>query len=488
MAFSEVIIQTFVETNHKNYYENGKPYTTWRSLMTTPVQEISDKIGNNTATICIMGLGYVGLPTAIHFAEKRFRVIGADVNKEMVSKINSGSCPLTDLNLDERMRAVVANGSFSASTDIVNCITESDIILIIVPTPVRMDKQPDLSYVNAAGRSIADALLIASDPKLIILESTVYPGVTEEVLQPIIERSGKRAGEDFGLAYCPERYNPGDPEHTIEQVARIVGGYTIDWGKVTKQLYDQIIREEVTVVKNIRTAEAAKVIENTQRDLNIGLMNELSMIFERMGIDIIDVIKAAGTKWNFNTYYPGAGVGGHCLPVDPYYLVKKAEELGYHSQIITAGRAINDYMPFHLYEMIVEALNSNEKAIKGSKIVILGISYKKNVGDLRESPVKHLLKYLKKMDAMITVVDPFISDDEIEQFGVSTSRNIYDACEGADVVVVATAHDEFTKLDLTKIRNCMKTPVFIDGRRIYNPIDLKGFTYRAIGRDHQMDP
>jgi len=202
--------------------------------MTTADQEISRKIKNNTATICIMGLGYVGLPTAIHFAEKGFKVMGADVNKEMVSKINSGVCPLTDLNLDERMRLVVADGSFSASTDIVNCISESDIILIIVPTPVRMDKQPDLSYVNAAGKSIADALLIASNPKLIILESTVYPGVTEEVLQPIIERSGKRAGEDFGLAYCPERYNPGDPEHTIEQVARIVGGYSIEWGKVTK--------------------------------------------------------------------------------------------------------------------------------------------------------------------------------------------------------------------------------------------------------------
>ena len=434
-----------------------------------------------------MGLGYVGLPTAVHFAEKGFKVIGADVNQDSVEKINRGECPLTDMDLDDRMRIVVANGKLEATSNIPRAVADSDIVLIIVPTPVRPDRQPDLSYVRSAGESTAAGMNDSGPGKLIILESTVYPGVTEDILQPILESTGMMAGVDFGLAYCPERYNPGDPLHTIERVARIVGAIDAEWGEASHSLYKHIINEQVTLVRNIRTAEAAKVIENTQRDLNIGLMNELSMIFERMGIDIMDVIEAARTKWNFNVYYPGSGVGGHCLPVDPYYLVKKAEELGYHSQIITAGRAINDYMPFHVYEMTVEALNTNMKALKNSKIIILGLSYKENVGDLRESPVKYLINHLKEMEADITVIDPFITPESIRSFGVHSGIDVHEDARDADAIILMTAHDDFKGIDLTILKNRMRTPIFIDGRRLYSPGIFDGFTYRSVGRDRRLE-
>jgi nucleotide sugar dehydrogenase len=309
----------------------------------------------------------------------------------------------------------------------------------------------------------------------------VYPGVTEETLKPILEESGLKAGEDFGLAYCPERYNPCDDEHGIENVSRVVGGITPEWAEITRELYQIIINEDVKVLRNIKTAEAAKVIENTQRDLNIALVNELAMIFERLDIDVMDVIDGASSKWNFNVYYPGAGVGGHCLPVDPYYLVKKAKELGYHSKVIAAGRSINDNMPLHMLNLIQDALNELEKSLKNSNIVVLGFSYKENVGDPRESPAKTLIKNLKWKEANVTVVDPYI--EEINpKFGL-LNNNIYDALNGADALVLITPHDEFKSIDFKKIKNLMNLPIVVDGRRIYDPDELRdiGFTYKGVG-------
>lgn len=456
------------------------------ALSQSNIERLKNKIEKGEARICIIGLGYVGLPTAVHFAERGFKVIGADVRKDVVEMLNKGKCHLKDLNIEEKVAKVVAQKMLKATEDVPEAVKESDVILIIVPTPVREDKQPDLSYLTSAGEFVSVGMG-KEKGRLVVLESTVYPGVTEEVLKPILEKNGLKAGEDFGLAYCPERYNPGDPEHTIEKVARIVGGITPQWAETTRELYKKIIKKEVTVVKNIKTAEAAKVIENTQRDLNIALMNELAMIFERMGIDIIEVIEAAKTKWNFNVYYPGAGVGGHCLPVDPYYLVKKAEELGYHAQIITAGRSINDSMPHHVFELLVEALNQNMRALKNSHIVILGLSYKENVGDMRESPVKQLIDYIKRMEANITVIDPHIPAVEIQKLGVIAGKDIYSDVSGADAIILMTAHDEFKNIDFKRLKRVMRTRVIIDGRRIYSVEDLKDFTFRAIGRDPSLD-
>jgi len=440
--------------------------------------DIDQKIKDKTAVIAVIGLGYVGLPTAVNFAENGFSVIGVNRTQSKVDLINAGGCYLTDLNLDERVKRLVERGKLTATIDTADATRKSDVISITVPTPVTSDKRPDLSFITSAGRAIARGLGLN---KLVVLESTVYPGVVEEVLKPILEESGLKAGVDFGLAYCPERYNPGDADHGIRDVVRVIGGITPEWAQATAQLYKSNAKD-VVVVKDIRTAQAAKVIENIQRDLNIALMNELALIFERLHIDIMDVIKAASTKWNFNVYYPGAGVGGHCLPVDPYYLVNKAEELGYHSQVITAGRAINDYMPLHVFQLVADALNEQERAVNGSKIAVLGLSYKENVGDPRESPSKVVVEELKKRGAQVHLVDPYVDEQTLGALAIPEAT-AYDALAAADALVLMTAHRDFAGLDLRKIKGLMRTPVIVDGRRFFDPETAAklGFTYKGVG-------
>jgi nucleotide sugar dehydrogenase len=310
------------------------------------MENLKQKVKDKSAVLSIIGLGYVGLPTAVYFAENGFKVYGVDKEVNIVNGLNKGVSHLNELGLDDRIKKVVHMKKLFCTNDTKEAVSNSDAILIIVPTPITKEKEPDLSYVISAAESVSEHL---KKGQLVVLESTVYPGVTEEIVKPILESKGLKAGLDFGLAYCPERYNPGDTKHTIENVNRIVGGINLGWANVTRDLYSHMIKAKVDAVKDIKTAEAAKVIENIQRDLNIALMNELALIFEKMEIDVMEVIKAASTKWNFNTYYPGAGVGGHCLPVDPYYLVSKAKEYGYHSKVITAGREINDFMPYQIF-------------------------------------------------------------------------------------------------------------------------------------------
>jgi nucleotide sugar dehydrogenase len=444
------------------------------------MENLKQKIKNKTAVISIIGLGYVGLPTAVYFAEKGFNVYGVDKVVRIVNGLNKGVSHLNELGLDERIKEVVEHNRFHCTNDTAEAVSNSDIILIIVPTPITKDKEPDLSYVVSAAEDISKSL---KKGQLVVLESTVYPGVTDEIVKPILEFSGLKAGVDFGLAYCPERYNPGDTKHTIDNVNRVVGGITKEWAEVTKDVYSYVIKAQIDTVSDIKTAEAAKVIENIQRDLNIALMNELALIFEKMGIDIIEVIKAASTKWNFNVYYPGAGVGGHCLPVDPYYLVSKAREFGYHSKVITAGREINDYMPEHIFELLRDALNDMERSVKNSKVAVLGFSYKENVGDVRETPVEHFVTELVKRGAIVTVVDPYVDEKYIKSFGVSYSKDIYEALEGADAFVVMTSHNIFKDMDIEKAKKLMNNHLVIDGRRIFNKEKIieKGFVYKGVG-------
>ena len=440
--------------------------------------DLDEAIKDKSARIAVIGMGYVGLPTAVNFAQNGFNVIGVSRTRDKVSAINQGSCYLKDLNIDERVAGVVRRKKLTATTDTTEATKKSDVIVITVPTPITPDKKPDLSFVISAGRGISQGL---SRGKLVVLESTVYPGVTDDVLKPVLEESGLRVGTDFGLSYCPERYNPGDAAHGILDVVRVVGGITPHWTELTAELYKNNAKDVVTV-KDIKTAEAAKVIENIQRDLNIALMNELALIFERLHIDIMDVIRAAATKWNFNVYYPGAGVGGHCLPVDPYFLVQKAAELGYHAQVITAGRAINDSMPYHVLNLIVDALNEQGSAVKGSKIAVLGLTYKENVGDYRESPSAVLIEELIKKGADVRVVDPYVEERVLKAFA-TPEETPYRALSEADALVLMTAHSDFEGLDLPRIRDAMRTPIIIDGRRIFSPEATAklGFIYRGVG-------
>jgi nucleotide sugar dehydrogenase len=441
---------------------------------------IADKIKTRKARLCVVGLGYVGLPTATFFAEKGFPVIGCDVKEDLVKLLKAGKSPLKDLNIDGRVNGVVKNGKLTASLHVTKAVRNSDIVLIVVPTPTGRGFEPDLQYVISAGESVRAGL---KRGHLVILESTVYPGVTEEILKPILEKSGLKVNKDFGLAYCPERYNPGDSAHTIDKVVRVIGSSNDDWARVAAKLYEQVTR--VVIVKDIKTAEMAKIIENTQRDLNIALMNEIALICERIGIDIMDVIDAAATKWNFNVYYPGAGVGGHCLPKDPWYLVKAAERLGYHAQVITAGRRVNDYMPHHMFELLLKAMNETNRSVKGSTIVVLGLSYKENVGDTRNSPALGLIRDIKEMGGVVRTVDPYVDEKTAKrEFAVDEHvRKTDSVANGADAIVIVTTHKEFKSLDLAKLRKRMRTPIIIDGRRAIdkNEAIRLGFTYKSIG-------
>jgi nucleotide sugar dehydrogenase len=444
--------------------------------------KLKQKIRNKTAKICIIGLGYVGLPTAVLFAEKGFTVMGADTNKEKVNIINEAKSPLRDIDIEKKLNLVVRNKRLTAYTDVSKAVSKSDIILITVPTPVNAAKIPDLSFVESASEFIAKGV---KRGQLIVLESTTFPGTTEEVVKPIVEKSGLKAVKDFGLAYCPERYTPSDLEHTIDNIERIVGGITPEWGEVARELYQAVIKKKITLVRDLKTAEAAKVIENIQRDLNIALMNELALIFDRMNIDVIEVINAASTKWNFIKLYPGPGVGGHCLPVDPYYLTHKAQELGYHPRVILAGRAINDSMPFHTVNMVIDGLNSVNKPVRGSKIAILGVAYKGNSGDLRESPGETIVEALKGMDANIFIHDPFINKKDCKKILKLNNNGLNEALSSADCVVIVTDHPQFKRLSINKLKSLVKeNAVIVDSRHVFKPKDIttNGLIYRSIGR------
>lgn len=414
-------------------------------------EHIKDKI------VCVVGLGYVGLPLAKAFS-KHLKVIGLDVDEEKVGALSKSS----------------SEADIEFTTDQTK-IKNADLVLICVPTPVTKSKEPDLGYVISAAETIGKNLKRGA---VVVLESTVYPGVTEEVVSPILEReSGMKCGVDFKIGYSPERINPGDEVHTLDKITKIVAGMDEEASDILAEFYQLIV--QVYKAKDIRTAEAAKVIENIQRDLNIALMNELTLIFHRMGLDTKAVLDAAGTKWNFHRYSPGL-VGGHCIPVDPYYLVYKAKELDYHPQVILAGRAINDYMPKHAAEMAIKGLNEVGKVIKGSKVLIMGLTYKENVPDTRESPVKDMIKELEEFGVEVYGHDPFLSKEEIELFGV---KALNDLNVKVDCVIVAVAHDEFRKMKLEEVKRVMNgNPVLVDVRGIFEEQEARknGFYYKML--------
>jgi len=413
----------------------------------------------DNAIVCLVGLGYVGLPLAEAFAQN-FRVIGFDVNSAKVKKLSQEH-----------------NNQKLLITDNPKDISQANFIIICVPTPVTRSKEPDLAYVKSSAEIVGQNMKRGS---VVILESTVYPGVTEEIVAPILEKeSALKCGEDFKIAYSPERINPGDKEHTIDRITKVVSGMDEGTTELVAELYGTIC-SEVFRAKDIKTAEAAKVIENIQRDLNIALVNELCLIFERMGLTTKDVLEAAATKWNFHRYSPGL-VGGHCIPVDPYYLVYKAKELDYHPQVILAGRAINDYMPSHIAQMTIKALNDVGKVIRNSKVLIMGLTYKENVADTRESPVKDIMKELKEYGVEILGYDPLLNNIESE-FGVKAIRNLEQA-GNIDCLVLTVIHNVFRNLTLEKLKDIMNSkPILIDVRGLFNKKEAmeRGFYYRTL--------
>ena len=435
----------------------------------------------NQLSISIIGLGYVGLPTAMYFSNSGVYTYGVEINERKFNMIRDGVSPIHDRFIIETLPKVLGK-TFEVHKSY-EIVSKSDIILIILPTPVDKNKKPDLSYIESAGEQISKFL---TKGQLVILESTVYPGVTEELLLPILERSGLKVEEDFGLAYCPERFNPGDKNNTIDKAVRVIGASSKKWCTIADKLYSRI--QQTYQTTSIRTAEMCKVIENTQRDLNIALMNELALICERMDLDIQEVLDAAFTKWNFGRYFPGPGVGGHCLPHDPYYLVNKAIETGYKARIIIAGRELNDSMPLHMFDLLVSGLNEQSKPINGSNIAVFGATYKANIDDIRTSPTQVLVDKLREFKADVVIIEPNVNQNRI--FGFPNIQNYNDiSYQDLDAIIIMVDHLVFkTKLKEFLENSTFKNLIIIDGKRFLdkNKINLRVAKYIGLGNSNKM--
>jgi UDP-N-acetyl-D-galactosamine dehydrogenase len=393
---------------------------------------------NGDRRIAVVGLGYVGLPVAVAFGRRFPGTIGFDTDRAKVERLRKGKDP-TGAVAGADLAAIQVEWTAEPAD-----LSAADLFIIAVPTPIDAHHRPDLSALRGAARIVGGAL---SPGDIVVLESTVYPGVTEEVMGAVLEEaSGLRSGVDFTLGYSPERINPGDREHTFERIVKIVAGQDEATLEVLVACYGAVVEAGLHRAPSIRVAEAAKVIENIQRDLNIALVNELSMLFDRLDIDTRSVLEAAGSKWNFHPYRPGL-VGGHCIGVDPYYLTTKAESIGFHPQVILAGRRINEGMGFHVATRTIKLLAEAEVPIRGARVAVLGIAFKPNVPDLRNSRVPDIVRELREFGAEVLVHDPLVEADEVvHEYGIELVAR--EALAELDAVVLAVPHDALAPLAL----------------------------------------
>lgn len=394
-------------------------------------RELLDK----KATLAVIGLGYVGLPIALEFARK-ISVIGFDINSERVQLLRKGMDPSNELGPEH------FEGCDISFTDSLDALRAARFFIVAVPTPVDRYNVPDLGAIKAASKTIGQVI---KKGDYVVFESTVYPGCTEEDCLPIIESvSGLQLGRDFKLGYSPERINPGDKEHTLSRIIKVVSGSDAAATEEVANVYGIVVKAGVHKTSSIKVAEAAKIIENTQRDLNIALINELSMIFERMNISTYEVLEAAATKWNFIPFFPGL-VGGHCIGVDPYYLTYKSNQLGYDSKVILAGRVINDEMPFYVARKVVQHLIKQAGDVSQSKVLVMGATFKENVSDIRNSKVADLIRELQSFSVNVEVVDPYASSEEMQQeYGIRLQT---EPGAGYDGIILAVSHDPYKDLD-----------------------------------------
>ena len=419
-------------------------------------------------TVAVIGLGYVGLPLVVEFG-KQMRTIGFDISVPKVESCQAGVDPSRELS-DEQVRAAT-QAVYTADPSL---LAEADIIIVAVPTPVDDAHIPDFRPLIGSSTSVGRHMKKGA---IVVFESTVYPGATEEVCIPVLEReSGLKWKQDFFVGYSPERINPGDKEHTLTKILKIVSGDTPATLDAIAALYEKIIVPGVHRASSIKAAEAAKVIENTQRDLNIALMNELAIIFDKLGIDTTEVLEAAGTKWNFLKFKPGL-VGGHCIGVDPYYLTHKADMIGYHPQVILAGRRINDGMGKFIAEQTIKHMIASGSYIKGARVNVLGLTFKENCGDLRNSKVIDIIKELQTYGVEVCVCDPQAEADEaLHEYGVTLLA--WDDLPRADAIVAAVAHKEFAAMGIDDLsKKLVKGGAFIDVKAMFDAsaIQAAGF-------------
>ena len=424
-----------------------------------PPAELLRRVRDREAVVGVIGLGYVGLPLVLHFTEAGFRVVGFDKNPEVVAALEEGRSYIRHCPAD-RIREMAGSGRFTATTDIA-LARQVDALLICVPTPLTPQREPDLSAVVRTGESLVPHL---RPGQLVVLESTTYPGTTDEVLRPVLERSGLTVGENLYLAFCPEREDPGNETFTTGRIPRVVGGCDQLSGDLAEALYAHIVVRTVRV-SDARTAEAVKILENTFRAVNIALVNELKLIYSRLGVDIWEVVEAAQTKpFGFMPFYPGPGIGGHCIPVDPFYLTWKAREVGLTTRFIELAGEVNRAMPGHIVEAVVDALNDRGRAVRGSCILIVGLAYKPDVDDMRESPSLDIFEALLARGAAVDYHDPFLpvvpaTRRHPELAGRRSVPGTAERFSRYDLALVATAHSDVDYAALAA-----NVPVVIDTR------------------------
>ncbi len=431
--------------------------------------KLAKKFDEKSATIGVVGLGYVGLPLAVEKAKAGFDVIGFDVQKSKVDMVNQGINYIGDV-VDDDLRTIVTGNKLKATSDF-SFINEVDAVAICVPTPLDTYQQPDTSYVESSTREISRYLRPGI---LVVLESTTYPGTTEELVRPILEESGLVCGKDFFLAYSPERVDPGNKHFNTKNTPKVVGGVTESCTKVAASMYRSVLEGEVHEVSSPAIAEMEKIYENTFRHINIALANEMAILCQKMGIDVWEVIDAAKTKpYGFMPFYPGPGLGGHCIPIDPFYLTWKAREYNYHTRLIELAGEINNSMPDFVIDRSMDILNKEKKPINGSNIVVLGVSYKKDIDDVRESPVLLILQNLESAGAKFIVVDPYVQSFKLGDHIIETVDLDIQTLEEADLVIITTNHSSF---DYELIAKYSK--VIFDTRNALENKQVKGKYYK----------
>ena len=397
---------------------------------------LKQKILDKSAIIGVIGLGYVGLPLAVEKAKAGFHVVGFDIQPDKVDMVNAGHNYIGDVVAAD-LEKIVNNGHLKATSDF-DKLSDCDVFAICVPTPLDVFKQPDLTYVISSTREVAKRI---RKDTLVVLESTTYPGTTEDVMKPILEETGLKCGKDFYLAFSPERVDPGNLRFKTKNTPKVVGGVGPESTEIAKMLYESILDASVCVVSSPKEAEMTKILENTFRIVNIALVNEMAVVANKMGINIWEVIEAASTKpFGFMPFFPGPGVGGHCIPIDPYYLTHIARKYGFHTQLIETAGDINDSMPEYVVMRIMKALNERGKCMNGAKIVMTGIAYKEDVEDMRESPALKVLDHLEKHHANVSVVDPYVAEFEWKGKAVNTVYLTEQLIRESDAVVITTAH------------------------------------------------
>ena len=444
------------------------------------IEKVVESLDSKSLRVCVIGIGRIGLPTALSFAKSGLETIGVDINENLVETINLGKFPLKDEpGYDVIFDDVIKNKKFSVTTNISDAVPNSDLIILSLPTPMDENNIPDYSALRNVATKLAEIL---SPNSLVIVESTIEPGFVEDEMVSIISNSERLEIEkNFFIGVCPENANPGEILHDFTNLPRLVGGINDNITKIIKKIYDFVFSVELIEMPNCKTANAVKLTTNVFRDVNIAFVSELSLVFEKLGIDTNKVLEAAKKKYNFQVHYPGAGVGGPCLPINSYQLLNTAKRLGSNLSIIESSRKINEKMPEHVIKLTADAFEECNKSIQNSSILILGISYKPNVKDIQLTPAKKIINKLQDLGVKIYIYDPYFKSEEV--FGVRIEDNIESIIQNIDASIIVTAHDEFKKLEISLFSK-MRNPILIDTRGIIDPLSAKEtkLIFRGLGR------